>query len=216
MNDLFDNILARFSWNMSVQSSFAIHYGTKRRKCMDRRQRKTREAIFNAFIVLLSKKNYNNITVGEIIERADVGRATFYSHFETKDYLLKELCEELFDHLFASEQEGGSSPHNIFHCDMQGSAFLHLFKHIKKNDNNICKLLSCKNNELFLEYFKNEVRVLIVNHLADFADRKPQNIPEDFWVNHITSTFIETLRWWIENKLKQTPETINEYFLVLV
>ena len=59
---------------------------------MDRRQQKTRESIFNAFISLLSKKNYNNITVGEIIEVANVGRATFYLHFETKDFLLKDLA----------------------------------------------------------------------------------------------------------------------------
>lgn len=183
---------------------------------MDRRQRKTRESIFNAFILLLSKKNYNNITVGEIIEIADIGRATFYSHFETKDFLLKELCVELFDHLFNSERKNYVKSHNIFDCDIQDGVFLHLFKHIKKNDNNIYKLLSSKNNELFLEYFKIEVRSLIIKHLSDFENKKPISIPEDFWINHITSTFIETLRWWIENKMKQTPELITKYFLLLI
>ncbi len=183
---------------------------------MDRRQRKSREAIFNAFISLLSTKHYNKITVGEIIEIADVGRATFYSHFETKDFLLKELCVELFDHLFNSENKGQISDYNIFNCDNSDDVFLHLFKHIKKNDNNICKLLSSKNNELFLEYFKGEVRLLILRRISDFKDKKPQNIPQDFWENHITSTFIETLRWWINNKLKLPPEKINEYFLSLV
>ena len=67
---------------------------------MDRRQRKTREAIFSAFISLLSQKDCSQITVGEIIEKADVGRATFYAHFPTKDFLLKELCEDLFCHIF--------------------------------------------------------------------------------------------------------------------
>ena len=56
---------------------------------MDRRQRKTREAIFNAFTRLLEKHAYNQITVQDIIDDADVGRATFYTHFETKEYLLK-------------------------------------------------------------------------------------------------------------------------------
>ena len=181
---------------------------------MDRRQRKSREAIFNAFIWLLSKKNYNNITDGEIIEKADVGRATFYSHFETKDFLLKDLCQELFEHIFNHGKE--SDKHNIFSCDDDDLSFLHLFKHIKKNDNNICKLLSCKNNELFLEYFKSEVRLLIQNHISDFEDKKPDNIPQDFWIEHITSTFIETLKWWIEHNMKESEEVITQYFMALV
>ncbi len=183
---------------------------------MDRRQRKTREAIFNAFISLLAKKHYNSITVGEIIELADIGRATFYSHFETKDFLLKDLCNELFEHIFNAENQTCTNTRNLFDCDIHGSVFLHLFEHVKKNDNNICKLLSCKNNDIFLEYFKSEVRYLIVKHLADFEDKKPTDIPQNFWINHVTSTFIETLRWWLANKMKEPPSVITNYFLSLV
>ncbi|MBQ9714106.1 MAG: TetR/AcrR family transcriptional regulator C-terminal domain-containing protein [Clostridia bacterium] len=178
---------------------------------MDRRQRKTREAIFKAFIFLLSKKNFNNITVGEIIEIADVGRATFYAHFETKDFLLKDLCGELFDHIFSPET--GNSNGNIFHCEGQDSVFLHLFKHIKKNDNNIGKLLASKNNELFLEYFQRGIKGLVIKNLADFQHKKPELLPENFWINHISASFINTLKWWIEQELQQPPELITEYFL---
>ena len=70
---------------------------------MDRRQRKTRQAIYDAFTTLLEKKNYSNITVQDIIDEADVGRSTFYSHFETKDELLKSLCTEIFNHVFSEK-----------------------------------------------------------------------------------------------------------------
>ena len=183
---------------------------------MDRRQRKTREAIFSAFIELLAEKDYGKITVGEIIDKADVGRATFYSHFETKDYLLKEMCEELFCHIFDAMDDEHTQHRHIFYCDAPDSVFLHLFQHLLKNDNNILQLLSCQNNELFLQYFKSNLQKVIISQLPQFEARKSELLPDSFWINHISSTFVETLRWWIDNGMKETPEIITEYFYLAV
>ena len=182
---------------------------------MDRRQRKTREAVFNAFTELLSIKEFNQITVGEIIEKADIGRATFYSHFETKDFLLKEFCGELFCHIFDTENKETEHKH-IFDCDCTDSAFLHLFQHLQKNDNNILILLSSQNNELFLKYFRSNLEILIESKLSQFESRKNQNIPDSFWKNHIVSTFVETLKWWIDNGRKEKPEVITKYFFTVI
>jgi len=182
---------------------------------MDRRQRKTREAIFAAFTELLSNKDFGQITVGEIISAADIGRATFYSHFETKDFLLKEFCEELFCHIFDTENNDHEHRH-IFDCDGSESAFLHLFQHLQKNDNNILMLLSSQNNELFLKYFRSNLQRLIESQLSLFAARKDQKLPDSFWKNHILSTFTDTLKWWIDNGMQETPETITAYFFTVV
>ena len=183
---------------------------------MDRRQRKTREAIFRAFIELLSKKSFEQITVGEIIDCADVGRATFYAHFETKDFLLKELCEELFCHLLDAMDKEKNGHKHIFDCDAPDSVFLHLFQHLQKNDNNILELLSCKNNELFLQYFRSNLVHLVKSQLSLFKKRKNGKLPDSFWVNHIASTFVETVRWWVDNGVKESPEEITEYFFLAV
>ena len=183
---------------------------------MDRRQKKTREAIFKAFTELLSKKHYNSITVGEIIERANVGRATFYAHFETKDFLLKALCEELFCHIFDSADESREKHRHIFECDAPPSVMLHLFFHLQKNDNNILKLLSCQNNELFWKYFGKNIEKLIESQLYLFKEHQPPEIPENFWKYHISSTLVHTIRWWIDNRMKESPEAVTKYFLMSV
>ena len=183
---------------------------------MDRRQRKTREAIFNAFTELLSKKGFNQITVGEIIEKADVGRATFYAHSETKDFLLKEFCEELFCHIFDSENDTNNEHKHIFDCDTSEPVFLHLLQHLQKNDNNILTLLSSRNNELFLRYFRSNLEVLVEEHLVLFESKRDEKIPLPFWENHIVSTFVETICWWINNGMKESPEILTDYFLKVV
>ena len=183
---------------------------------MDRRQRKTREAIFSAFTKLLSKKGFNQITVGEIIDEADVGRATFYSHFETKDYLLKELCEDLFCHIFDSEDANGHGHRHIFECGGSDSVFLHLLEHLQKNDNNILALLSSQNNELFWRYFRTSLDGLVESHLGLFETKRGKNLPDDFWKNHIVSTLVETIKWWISSGISESPDVIVEYFFKVV
>ena len=66
---------------------------------MERRRKKTRAAILAAFQELLACKRYENITVQDIIDAADVGRSTFYTHFETKDMLLRAMCEDIISHV---------------------------------------------------------------------------------------------------------------------
>ena len=182
---------------------------------MDRRQRKSREAIFSAFTQLLSQKDFSRITVEEIIDEADVSRSTFYAHFETKEFLLKELCGELFCHVFDAVDNHPDHRH-IFQCDEDAPVFVHLFRHLMKNDHNILQLLSGQNNALFLQYFRAGLESVAVRQLSQFAYRKPPQLPESFWVDHIASTFVETLRWWIRNGMQESPETITEYFFLAV
>ena len=183
---------------------------------MDRRQRKTREAIFSAFTALLEKKAYNQITVQEIIDAANVGRATFYAHFETKDYLLKELCEELFDHIMGT---AAGIEEDRYRCDCgtpDDSVFLHLIRHLQENDSKLLSLLSSQNNEMFLRYFKSNLKKLIITQYAEKGLLKDSGLPEDYVVNHISSSFVETVEWWISHKMKESPQTLTEYYLSVI
>ena len=56
---------------------------------MDRRVQRTRESLHRALIALMIEKGYDAVTVGDIVDRANVGRSTFYAHYTDK--------EDLFD-----------------------------------------------------------------------------------------------------------------------
>jgi hypothetical protein len=87
---------------------------------------------------------------------------------------------------------------------------------LQKNDHRILDLLRSENNELFLLYFKTNLRHLVESQLDTFRSPKTDALPQSYFVNHIAATFVETVRWWIQNKMEQSPEEITGYFLTVV
>jgi len=61
----------------------------------DRRTARTRLAILSAFVALVGERRYETIRVGDIVDKADVGRSTFYDHFTSKDDLLRQSMDWL-------------------------------------------------------------------------------------------------------------------------
>ncbi len=183
---------------------------------MDRRQQKTRAAIFTAFSALLAEKNYSKITVQDIIDAANVGRTTFYAHFETKDDLLKALCEELFGHIISSAADC-THTHGLYSDrNAPESVFCHLLQHLQEDENNILELLSCESSEVFLRYFKDSLNELIQNQFVNQNRKNNMDIPQNFLVNHISGSFVEMVLWWIKGRMKQPPEELDRYFRAVI
>ncbi len=183
---------------------------------MDRRQKRTRNAIFTSFTHLLSRKSYGKITIQEIIDEANIGRTTFYAHFETKDDLLKALCEELFGHIIDSAMDV-SHTHGLYsNTDAPNSVFCHLLQHLKENDRNVLSLLSCESSDLFLRYFKDSLNELI--RIQFLKPSRPQRkaVPDDFLINHISGSFVEMVLWWIRGGMRLKPEELDVYFRAVI
>lgn len=171
---------------------------------MDRRQLKTRKAIFKAFRTLLEKKRYDHITVQEIIDEADVGRSTFYSHFETKDLLLNAMCSDIFYHIF----ENDPCPY-VGHDDDLESKLSHTLWHIRDEKNDLKGILLSDSGELFMAYFKEHVRTMFEMHIDFFK----ADVPKDFLLNHLTGSFAEAVLWWLKEDAKTSPEETARYFM---
>lgn len=178
---------------------------------MDRRQQKSRKAIFEAFSLLLEKKRYSKITVQDIIDTANVGRSTFYAHFETKDELLNAICEEIFDHIFESLHTDDSCTLKDRNSALS-SKLSHLLWHLREQKNKISAFLIDENSELFLRYFKQHLTILF----ADFSNSANKSIPKAFVTNHYVTSFAETVKWWSSNRMSLPPEVVVEYYMQLI
>ncbi|HEX5942604.1 MAG TPA: TetR/AcrR family transcriptional regulator, partial [Anaerolineales bacterium] len=74
----------------------------------DRRSQRTRHLLSEAFVQLMREKGYSAITVHDLIERANIGRSTFYSHYRDKDDLFVHELDrviEALSHRIPQEEE---------------------------------------------------------------------------------------------------------------
>ncbi len=173
---------------------------------MDRRQLKTRKAIFRAFRTLLEKKRYENITVQDIIDEADIGRSTFYAHFETKDLLLDAMCGEIFHHIF----EDDPCPWVGLDNEIEGK-LSHTLWHIRDNRNDFSGILLSDSSGLFMKYFKEHLRTLFEMYLSEGSF----DVPRDFLLTHLVGSFAEAVLWWFKEKMITTPEELARYFVLV-
>jgi len=173
---------------------------------MDRRQRRTRSLIFTAFSALLERKSYTSMTVQDIIDEADIGRSTFYAHFETKDELLKALCNDIFDHVFSAEIMS-EEHHDFSHHSSFRDRITHILYHLQEKQQSIRGLFSGECGEIFLRYLKEYLYQVFDEHITIKDD-----VPHDYALDLAVSGFAETVRWWLKGHSDYTPEQMTAYF----
>ena len=171
---------------------------------MDRRQRKTRNAIFQAFTKLLEKKTYSALTVQEIIDEADISRSTFYAHFETKDELLKAMCTDIFNHVFSHEIMS-EEHHDFSDKDSFQDHITHILCHLQEKQQTIKGLFSGECGEIFMRYLKEYLYQVFDRQLVDDKD-----IPKEYRLNHAVSIFAETVRWWLARHSDYSADEVGK------
>ena len=170
----------------------------------DRRVSKTKKAIYQAFLQLLNDKGYDATTVQDIIDLADVGRSTFYCHYESKELLLDELCRYLFHHLF--EREGHFTTEDYL---------AHIFLHFQKNQDHVTSLLFSK-NDYFLRQLHKELEHHVYSVMADDLKESHPSLPTSYLQHLIVSNFIETLTWWLKKGQDFTEQEVVQFYLDLL
>jgi len=170
------------------------------KKTIDRRVERTRQSLQNALSELIVEKGYEKVTVQDVIDRANVGRSTFYSHFESLDQLLLSGFEPLraqFEDFLSGTKFDYESPWALS---------LTMFQQVQKQ----------KGGYITLTHVQKYLYGYLLDHLKSSLPKRNKNIPPELLAHYVASSFIAMLTWWIDYNYPLSAEMINEYYRQLV
>lgn len=173
----------------------------------DRRIRRTQNLLAKALIEVTLKKGYEAVTVRDITERADVGYATFYRHYQDKDALLEDVLEVVLNDLiglFFSDVSDDNTPEKVG---------LVLFSYVKQNYEIIRVLLSSRYTSVI---GKRMVEGGTRNITARNVPRPNSPIPPEIAAYHLVTSAINLIEWWLENELRYSPEQMAQIYAELI
>lgn len=177
---------------------------------MDRRIIKTRRIIFKAMNTLMLTMPYDKIQVKDIIEFAEIGRSTFYAHFETKEDLAQAICFELFDHVFKSHVENCKVHSGSDKAYTMQEKFSHFFSHFQNKQDYYKPFLTYEEGRLLTRFFKAYIEQ---NVTVKFTKPGMVATQRDYMLNYIFFALLGTLEWWLKNRMQVSPEKLAEYFM---
>ncbi len=180
----------------------------------DRRIQKTQNLLHEALASLIREKPYDSIVVKEILDRANVGRSTFYTHFRDKDDL---LVSGIHDMLRSVPATGLSTSGKSYERIITFS--LPIFEHIHQHRHTSTAKMGTKGRAILHEHLQQVVAELIDDDVRKhFRGRRKtaDQVPVDLLVQYVASTFILVLNWWVESSSPLPPGEVNNLFRALI
>ena len=177
-----------------------------KRKKIDARVRKTRDALGDALVNLMQEKSFDSITVQDVLDRANVGRSTFYSHFSDKDDLLMSDADEFFESMAMALSRHGDKSDRVFPVN-------EFFQH----------LIEAKT---FVEALRSSGRMndnmeLAQGHFARGIEQRFAELPRGATIPaHERSVrafahagaLLSLMKWWIDRGMKESPDEMDKLF----
>jgi AcrR family transcriptional regulator len=167
----------------------------------DRRSQRTRHLLSAAFVQLMREKGYSAITVSDLIERANIGRSTFYSHYRDKDDLFVHELDSVIEVLSSGIQNQDEMP--FFPS-------LGLFRHVGQEYELYKALVWTPGIDLLIKHLQNSLSARIEQGLQ--KNTKDLDIPLPILANFIAGSFLTLLKWWLENKMIYSAEEMDTMF----
>lgn len=181
-------------------------------KRQDRRVQRTQQLLRGALFELIQEKGFEGLSVQEIIDRANVGRATFYAHFDNKEDLLLSGFEGLRAGLRERQHEGLSRGSKI---DERVLAFSYeMFAHANEY-RNVFQAMAGRHSGAMIQHLLYKLLVDLVRD--DIKALLPhggnvKSFPAEALVQFVAGGLFGLLKWWLDGKMRPSVEELNTLF----
>jgi AcrR family transcriptional regulator len=176
----------------------------------DRRVGKTRKALKEALTDLILEKSYEAVTVQDVIDRADVGRSTFYAHFTDKHDLLMAILADL--------EVPGPDTSRWKSDDPAFAWTLELFRHFGSGKRLFKAVASSQSGAMARQETTRQLEELARAELSRLkAAKKLDAFKVETVVRFLVGTFIGFMDWWMREENDHLPaEQVDHAFRSLV
>ncbi len=176
----------------------------------DRRVARSRRALKEALTDLILEEGYEAVTVQDVIDRADVGRSTFYAHFVDKDDLLMAILADL---------EMPAPDHTQWQPDDPAFGWtLQLFRHFGSGKRLFKAVAGSQSGPLARRETTRRLEDLARAELTRLqVGRKLDAFRVETVVRFLVGTFIGFMDWWMREENEHLPaEQVDHAFRSLV
>ncbi len=174
-------------------------------KTTDKRTIRTRKKLQQALIDLLMEKDFESISIRDITQRAHVGYATFFRHYTSKDDLIADAFQESVSHLGSLLQAMGE-------LDAPSEEGRLIFEYVAAHSELYQVFLQGEGTQgLVAQAVREGVKELVMRYA-----RYTPSIPAAILANHVVSSTIALVKWWLQNDMPFPPERMGEIYAQMI
>lgn len=181
----------------------------------DRRVGRTRKLLEDSLHDLILEKGYDAVTVQDIIDRANVGRSTFYAHYTDKQNLLFSHFAELEAHL--SEQQRLVRARSTEPVERVFGFSLAMFRHANEYRRLWAMVVGKQTGAAIVRQIQSIIEKIVGREIAALAARGSATaVPPAVITQHVVTAMLGLLTWWLNEGSKYSAEEVDRMFRVLV
>ena len=158
--------------------------------------------------MLIRERDYEDISVQEILDRADIGRSTFYTHYRDKDELLVDGIHDMIRSVSPAASKAASDDLTWFS--------LPILEHHERHRRAVAQRLTGSARAVLHEHLRHVLARLVKERLKTSRRGSASPIPPDLLAPYVSATFVLVLNWWLDSGSSLTSAEVHDVFRSLI